>query len=434
MTLLTLAQLGSRLGLKMSKPPFNGNTKAQGGYPGAQVRVADPPSDTAAPRATYSVPGSTAVQVSGEALPRTISSLKVGEKILGMDVGTGDALIWVTVHEIAMAPAAPQNQIIVELGQDEHVALMAQQVVLAKDRKKKTIQQQVRRLEIGINSLVVFNPDGLRKGNPAHLTKKVGGVKLVKTQESTSLYQITAGSSEQAVLMLASTDANLFYVSCPPNSTVDMKAVVLGAKKEEIASKPEYSKPEVKIQNTFITIVSEAQKEAREELVGGGMQRSYSDSDIRKLAIELELEEARHPPRPLFADDEILDTSSNRSSTLTSKSRQSTISFLRSEVSSMSGGSVTDVRVGTRPVVDGDGKLNSRASDYVQLTEYSKLPVNEYGVRLPLASVEHQPGRRSRCRKCAFFNTFSIKKGKVCKNGALCDFCHETHDRFIHRR
>jgi len=164
--------------------------------------------------------------------------------------------------------------------------------------------------------------------------------------------------------------------------------------------------------------------------------RSYSDSDIQKLAIELDINEDRNIGVPVFSKDDMLDLSSNHSSTLshlTSKSRAS--SFLaKSEVSSISGGSVHQVRLGTQPCLDEEGNQVSKATTEFRLSEYNELPVNEFGVRLSAASSQHQPGKRSRCRKCAFYNTFSMKRGKVCKNGALCDFCHDSHDRFIHRR
>jgi hypothetical protein len=191
--------------------------------------------------------------------------------------------------------------------------------------------------------------------------------------------------------------------------------------------------PKIEIKNTFIDVEIEAEKKARAEMLGG-IPRSYSDSDIHRLAVELEMEEARTVPKSIFAQDDVMDLSSIGSgSQLTSKSRAS--SFLaKSEVSSLSGGSITKVRVGTESFIDEEGLMSSKGSNLIQLSEYGKLPVNELGMRLPAASVTHQPGRRSKCRKCAFYNTFSLKKGRVCKNGALCDFCHETHDRFIHRR
>jgi len=228
-------------------------------------------------------------------------------------------------------------------------------------------------------------------------------------------------------LMCSAQDASHFLVVNSSNSTVNLKTLAVGGKAVEASDNPK-----MQIKNTFINVEVETEKEPSDQM-RGGIPRSYSDTDIRRLAVELEMEEDRSVPQPLFANDDMLDLSSNHSSALTSKSRTS--SFLaKSEVSSLSGGSVNEVRVGTQPVITEDGRQLSEATQVVQLTDYNNLPVNEFGVRLPAASVNHQPGRRSRCRKCAFYNTFSIKKGKSCKNGALCDFCHETHDRFIHRR
>lgn len=378
--------------------------------------------DTSGPRATFFVvPGFVAVQVAGEAMPRPISSLQKGEKILSIEASKDGALVWVLVNSIAAVQTPPksQNQIVVGIGEDT-MTLMAEQVVLARDRKRKVVPRQARRLEIGVDSLILYNVVDLRNmGRKAQEVKKISAIRLVRAQ-AVQLYQIEVGTMDQSVLLLDSPDAKYFFALTPPNTSVDQNAF------EDRKPAVPLGTPVVKIQNTFINVQSETTKEP-------GMPRSFSDTDIRRLAIELDLEEAPCPPTGIFASDDMLSLSSGRSSALTSKSRASSY-FAKSEVSSASAGSITEVRIGTARNMDEAGNEISISTDVVQLTDYSNLPVNEYGVRLPAASINHQPGRRSRCRKCAFYNTFSIKKGKTCKNGALCDFCHESHDRFIHRR
>lgn len=412
----------SSFGLKQFSAS-NASNKSSGGYcTGTQQ-----PSVESTELATYLVPGSAAVQVSGSAMATTVANLHPGQKILGIDVGSGHALIWATLQRVEVMPdtSMVQRSVMVGLGGDDTVSLKAEQVVLATDRKKKVQMQPVRRLEVGADSLFAFNADSLRsRSKKAQDVKKISSLRLVRDNDpAASLYKLTMGSTDHSLLMCCAEDSSHFLVINASNSTLNLKAVA------DCNRDPETSKiPKMEIKNTFINV------ELTEEKAAPGIPRSYSDTDIHRLAVELEMEEAvTFPTGPgIFSNDDMLDLSSNRSSNLTSKSRAS--SFLaKSDVSSVSGGSIAQVRVGTQSVVE-DGQQLSKSSNVMQLSEYSKLPVNELGMRLPAASITHQPGRKSKCRKCAFYNTFSLKKGKMCKNGALCDFCHDTHDRFIHRR
>jgi len=336
-------------------------------------------------------------------------------------------MIWATLQSVEVVPqtAQVQNTIVVGLGGDDSVALKAEQVILTRDRKKAMSMQPVRRLEIGVDSIIAFNGDGLQwRGKKAKEVKKISSLRLVKEKQPTEgLYRVTVGSTDHSLLMSSAQDASHFFVINSVNSTVNFKAVA------DCNGAAESAENKVQIKNTFLDVETEAEKEARAQM---SIPRSYSDTDIRKLAIEREMEEEGAVSTSIFADGDRLDLSSNRSSTLTSKSGSSFAA--KSQVSSMSGGSIAGVRVGTQFVIDEDGQQTSLSTKAIQLTDYSELPVNESGVRISAASVTHQPGRKSKCRKCAFYNTFSMKKGKICKNGALCDFCHETHDRFIHRR
>jgi len=401
----------------------NANTKPNGGYCAATQQ---PSVETTTQLATYLVPGSAAVQVSGASTATTVASLRLGDKILGVDSGKGNAMIWATLQHIEVLPqnSMVQNKVVVGLGDSSSASLYAEQVILAKDRQKKIDMQPIRRLEIGVHSVVAFNADGLQwRGKKAQEVKKITSLRLLRDKNPTEgLYKLTVGSTDHSLLMSCSENSSHFVVINSLNSTLNLKALADSNRASETSEVPK-----MEIKNTFINVEVKEEKEARDEMLAG-IPRSYSDTDMKRLAMALEMEEAQHFPqsKPIF-DTDVLDLSSNHSSTLTSKSRAS-------YVSSMSGGSITGIRVGTTPVINEEGKLTSKSSNQINLSDYANLPVNEAGTRLTAASVNHQPGRRSKCHKCAFYNTFSFKKGKVCKNGALCDFCHETHDRFIHRR
>lgn len=420
-------KLRSNFGVKMPAKELPGNDasiKSSGGYrAGAQQ-----PLTNTNQLATYLVPGSAAVQVSGSSMATPVANLKTGQKILGVDVGTGNALIWATLQHIEEVPqtASLVNKVEVGLGGDDTALLRGEQVVLTRDRKKRHVMQEVRRFEIGVSSVVAFNAEGLQwRGKKAQECKKISSLRVVRENATENLYKLTVGSTDHSVLMSCTQDSKYFFIVNSSNSTVSVKAV--NEKAAEISSIPK-----MEIKNTFINVEVEEEKEARDQTLRG-IPRSYSDTDIHKLAVELEMEQPHTAPTSMFASDDMLDLSSNHSSTLTSRSRVSSI-LAKSEVSSKSGGSIGHVRVGKQSVINEDGNQTSNSDNLISLSEYSQLPVNEYGVRLSEASIMHKPGRRSTCRKCAFYNTFSFKKGKVCKNGALCDFCHETHDRFIHRR
>lgn len=414
-----ISKLRSSFGGKQSPQPSACSDRSGGYSTGTDTQFA-----------TYLVPGSATVQVSGSSMVTTVASLQTGQKILGLDISTRNALVWAALQRIEVVPhSSVQSTIAVGLGADDNSLLHPDQVVLTRDRKKKSAMKRIRQLEIGLDSIVAFNADGLQwRGKKVQEVKKISSIRLSRDKDSTdSLYKLTLGRTDHALLMSCGQDSNYFFVVDSSNSTVDVKVV---NERDEATKTSEIPKMEIK--NTFINVELEADTDARDHSPRG-IPRSYSDTDIQKLAVELELEDPRIPPRSIFANDDMLDLSSNHSSTLTSKSRASSY-FARSDMSSISGGSITQVRVGTQAVVDEDGNQAFNGSNEVKFTDYSKLPVNEYGVRLSAASVMHQPGRRSKCRKCAFYNTFSIKKGKICKNGALCGFCHDAHDRFIHRR
>lgn len=422
------AKLGFGLG---SKKPSVSNVDSKQPSAGYCAKGQAQPEIVTNELASYLVPGSSAVLVSGSPMPKTISSLEPGDKILGTDIMGGNALIWATLDRIeATSVTSRQRQtILIGLGEHDELPLKSEQVVLTRDTKKKKLaMRSVRRLEVGYGgAVVVFNADGLQwRGKKAEEVKQITSIRLVREKEMESaegFYKLTVGSTKHSLLMSCAPDAKHFVVANSENSTIDFETVAAQQMAAEASEAPKMT-----IKNTFVEVKLEDDKERCQPI-----PRSYSDSDLQKLAMELEMGEAQFSQQPIFANDDMLDLSSNRSSALTSKSRASSL-FAKSEISSMSGGSIIGIRMGTEFTTDKEGNQESNGTKEISLNSYASLPVNELGVRLSAASVSHTSGRRSKCRKCAFYNTFSMKKGKICKNGALCDFCHEGHDRFIHRR
>lgn len=371
--------------------------------------------------ATYLVRGSAAVQVSGSSTLKTVASLQLGQRILSIDMARFDlehaliwnALIWNTLQHIEVVPKTSmlQNTIIVGFGGGESLSLQADQVVLARSKTRLSMKL-VRTLKIGVDSLVLFGTDGLqwRFKNPREI-KKVQSLQLLREKDSSEvLYKLTVGSTHHSLLMACAIDAKHFSVVDCSNSTLDLKAQAQCKVVTEASESPK-----MEIKNTFIDLQSQVETEAL-HWMREGRPRSNSETDIQKLA-------------SLNANDEMSEVSSN----VTSKSRASSFS-LKSEVSSMSGGSVTEVRLGTQAVMSEDGTLTSESTDVIHAADYYKLPVDDFGVRLSAASVYHQRGRKKQCRKCAFHNIASFQKGKLCRYGALCDFCHGPHQRFVHRK
>eukprot|EP00746_Dinoflagellata_sp_MGD_P160629 gnl/MRDRNA2_/MRDRNA2_87476_c0_seq1.p1 gnl/MRDRNA2_/MRDRNA2_87476_c0~~gnl/MRDRNA2_/MRDRNA2_87476_c0_seq1.p1 ORF type:complete len:421 (+),score=74.95 gnl/MRDRNA2_/MRDRNA2_87476_c0_seq1:96-1358(+) len=365
--------------------------------------------------ATYVVPASAAVILSRTSEVRKIADLKPGDKILSVDVAAGNRLIWGSLQDVQALPdsSVVPNAIVVGFG-NERTSLEADQCVLAMDRKRKMVMKLIRRLEIGFDALVVFHEHSLRwQGKNATTLKKVTSRALVRNADE-GLYKITLGSTSHCLLMSCNQDSKHFFAVNPLNSTVPALKI-----------DPKAAQETVEIKNTFIEI--KAPNAKLEEGDGeGSIQRSYSDSDIHRLAKEYDEQEVGS--RGLFDDVVMADTSTN-----SSKSQTTTSCSAKSEHSSLSNGSISEVRVGTEVVIDVDGQPRSKSSSVMRFSEYSQLPFNDFGNRLSAASATHLPGRRfAKCRKCAFHNAASLKKGKSCKNGALCDFCHESHERFIH--
>lgn len=119
-----------------------------------------------------------------------------------------------------------------------------------------------------------------------------------------------------------------------------------------------------------------------------------------------------------------------------------TSGFLSSGMASTaSSGAV--VRVGTDWVKDlrkGEWR-QELGKDVVSLRTYEGLSLDEDGSRISFGSVAHHVlGTRGKkkCRVCAFSTTHRPGGHKLdgnrCKFGALCDFCHAGHKRFIHRQ
>jgi len=234
-------KIGSSFGFKQ----FSGSDaskKSSGGYfAGGQLPTKQ---TTEVPLAsgTYLVPGSAAVLVSGSSMAKTVASLQPGEKILGLDITTGNAFTWATLQGVeVVGPEVKANKVILGIAGESNVLLQAEQVILARDRKKNILMQQVRRLEISQNA-IVFNRESLQwLGKKAQEMKKISSTRLVRDMDSTEpLYKITLGSTNHSLLLSCALDAKHFLVLNATNSTVDeMKAAAACNKAAEAVEKLE---------------------------------------------------------------------------------------------------------------------------------------------------------------------------------------------------
>jgi len=287
---------------------------------------------------------------------------------------------------------------------------------LVRDRKKKLAMQPVRRLGIDVDAVLRFKRDDLHlRCKNAHEFKKITSRKLLQEKDTSDcFYQLTMGSTDHSLLMSCSPDVHHFLVVGPTNSTLDLEALATNIRYMKISE-------QLEIKNTFLTLNESSGMQAE------GRQRSSSDTDLHRLSNDL--------GDPVFGNDNV----SGPSSKITSNSGTSTslsISAMNSEVSEPSGGSVSQVRLGTHAVLGQDGRFVTQGTSVIHFSDFSKLPIDASGIRLSAASVVHEDeGRGPNCRKCAFFSKVPIKSAKMCKSGALCDFCHGSHKRpFIHKR
>lgn len=169
--------------------------------------------------ATCLLPGSAVVQVSDLSMV-TVASLAPGKKILGMDMGAGTEFIWATLQNVETLPMTTtlQHEIVVGLGGDDSAFLKAEQVILTRDRKKKTGMRPVRQLRIGVDSVVVFDAHGLRwTSNISEEAKKIDSLqpRLVREEDPTEgLYKLTMGSTNHALLVSYHQDSQFLAVNC----------------------------------------------------------------------------------------------------------------------------------------------------------------------------------------------------------------------------
>lgn len=388
--------------------------------------------------ATYTVPGSAIVQICGSPKARSVASLQQGEKILCIDLAANDALSWTTLHRVEVTPptAKLQKAVTVELEGGDSMTLKAEQVVLAKDRKQKPVMRPARRLEVFVNSVIVVNADDYAvadyvanatddRQSRSGITKSEKKVTSLAIENSAqvvteTLYKLTVGSTDQSILMSCAADAKRFLVVDPTNSTIDLKAVNTFNRTATTCTVAK-----VQIKNTFVEALS---AENNEDVKSQGIPRSYSDTDLCRLE-SLEMNELRaFPPSLSGLEDKLTVTDSSESNETSCES-----SMPKSEASSLSQGSISCIRIGTKAGYSEDGKFKSEGTDAIHFSEFVNLPVNEHGVRLSAATMDHRPGRRSGCHKCAYATMAAERRGKTCRHGALCDFCHESHPRFIHR-
>lgn len=253
--------------------------------------------------ATYLLPGSALVRVSGSSRPRTIASLQPDEKILGMELVAGSSLVWTTLQHIELDSTSTPKTMMVGLGEADNFLLRAEQVILAKDRKKRLMMQSVRRLDIGVDSVIAFNSGDLRwLEKKSSRAKKIRSLEIVSCTEG--LYKLTLGSTEHSLLISHSLDANCFVVANPTNSTLDSKALADCGRSDATY---EFPKMEVQVKNTFVQY--EEEKEGGDAF--GGRPRSFSDSDIHALALELELDCPHALQKPFSINDHAVDAVSS---------------------------------------------------------------------------------------------------------------------------
>lgn len=179
--------------------------------------------------ATYIVPGSAAVQVSGTSMAKTIANLRPGDNILGisLDTATGNALVWAALQQIEVVPNTSMfhNRCIVGLGGDDSASLKAEQAVLTGELNKKIVIKPACRLEIGVDSVVAFNANSLPwQGKKAQEVKKVSSLQLVHDKDPiTSLYKLTVGSTDHSLLMSCAQDSRHFLVVSPLSSAPQLQ-------------------------------------------------------------------------------------------------------------------------------------------------------------------------------------------------------------------
>eukprot|EP00746_Dinoflagellata_sp_MGD_P018065 gnl/MRDRNA2_/MRDRNA2_141837_c0_seq1.p1 gnl/MRDRNA2_/MRDRNA2_141837_c0~~gnl/MRDRNA2_/MRDRNA2_141837_c0_seq1.p1 ORF type:complete len:219 (+),score=31.33 gnl/MRDRNA2_/MRDRNA2_141837_c0_seq1:70-726(+) len=165
---------------------------------------------------TYLLPGSAVVQVSDMSRV-TVASLEPGAKILGMDLGDGNEFIWATLQHVETLPATTtlQHEIIVGLGGDDIAFLKREQVVLTRDKKKKTGMQPVRQLRVGVDSVVVFDAHGVRwTSNIAEEVRKIDSLQARLAPPTDGLYQLTVANTNQALLVSYTHDSQFLAVNC----------------------------------------------------------------------------------------------------------------------------------------------------------------------------------------------------------------------------
>lgn len=346
----------------------------------------------------YRFPESSAVHVNGDPLPRLVSQVRVGEKVLAVNFEQGGMLTWVTV--VRSSPIKNmETQSLFSLSMNgTDVSLLPEQSILIVNQKGHVVGKMARRLQFLKDSFLAFSYEGARKTIP------IRQMHLVKS--NVDFYDFEFSSPNHAVLL-------------SPSATAEHSIAVFRGEAPKVVKGMKYPIFDVSVKNTFISAeppAADNNDDAPVKLV-----RSYSDTCLAAAEAAL---------LGCPGSDDVFDVTASIfcSSSQSPKSESdATSGRLTSDFSSVSNGSnpsnVSVVRVGSL----------SRGGHFVALSEVASLPFDKSGQRLTEASILHEDGKKSKCRTCAFHNAFAIRQGKSCKYGALCDFCH-LDNRYNHRR
>lgn len=158
---------------------------------------------------------------------------------------------------------------------------------------------------------------------------------------------------------------------------------------------------------------------------------------LRVLPLAQDLLGGKLPLRKSLSDQGSQDGSKHESES----SGLSKSTAMLSSITSTSSNKNVMVRMGTDWIKDlrtGDWRQEA-GLDALSLRAYDSLTMDNDGLLTSFGSIPHYAciPEKKKCRVCAFSTIHQPPRNKHrprCKFGALCDFCHSGHKRFIHRR
>lgn len=210
-------------------------------------------------KATYLVPGSMTVAVSGESRPRTVSQLKGGEKILGMSLAQlGDEfqpLVWVTVNGAMPSEESMTHPVISVYidGEDRPLLFAAEQRVLAKNRNNSIVQQRVNGIRLGSASLIVYSSNDIWhkisgskvSGDSSRTVSSVQSHRGDDVAIAANLYKMEITCSVKTALLLQQVHSDLYFTILPSTSSCDVQAASsnLGRNRAEANQQSQHGTP-----------------------------------------------------------------------------------------------------------------------------------------------------------------------------------------------